>query len=364
MNSDIYIWARFLLDDEGKVAVGGVEAYAMALGQSLASTERKVKLLTPFNGEFAEKNELIEVVSLASWESGQISGQDLESSIHIYTDIHNGPEYLYPNSIGIQHGILWDKPIERFKNVPSIFKPVINFWRNYSRVSVTSRFKHLVCVDLTFPNNVACVKGKVDWNRFHYIPNFAPLGARPENFDSKIERIVFSRRFVEHRGTEIFIKAVENILKDGWKGEVHFVGGGPLKNKVEQLMKIWPTEVKLYRLPFEERLNAFTQHSICVVPSLSTEGTSLSCIEGWSKGALVMSTGVGGLGNLVQDRVSGLLFSPTEKGLESALRMAIENKVDVKGIRQRGWDTFECGFTQDIWQEKWLDVIKQFDVER
>lgn len=357
MKQSITIWARFLLDDEGKVAVGGVEAYAMALAQSIAQSGCEVKLVTPFEGQVSEKSDLIQVVSLADWQKGKLSGKFDKSSLHIYTDIHNPPDFIFEKSIGIQHGILWDKPVERVKRLPGFLKPAVNFWRNYSRVRAADKFKHVVCVDLAFPNNVACINGGIDWQRFHYIPNFAPAnGVKPE-FAGDVSRIVFSRRFVEHRGTLMFIQVARRILTSGWQGEVHFVGGGPLMPQVKALESEFPQQVKVYRLPFERRLEAFDEKSICVVPSLSTEGTSLSCIEGWSKGALVISSGVGGLGNLLQDEVNGVLCAPTASEFYQRINEVLTGHVDVARLRQTGWNTFQQGFTQYIWGQRWLRLI-------
>lgn len=360
----IFIWAQNILNANGELNVGGVETYLSELARVLSNIGHDVTIVA-----VNEKQNLdllrIHAVPLTEWKKGVNSSRLNDAlsftpdDLHIFGDVHSVPEQLPENSIGIQHGILWDRPNTKFGFLPKAFKYLIGAWRNYKGSRIVKDFNAVVCVDLVFPTNVACTMAGLDWNRIHYIPNFAPDTEHPGDFDNAIERIVFSRRFVAHRGTQIMVEAAKRILDDGWQGEICFYGDGPMKSLIQSSLSGYKN-VKLGKLDYQDRMQAFDSKTLTIVPSLSTEGTSLSLIEGWSRGSLVISTGVGGLSNLLIDRLNGLLIKPTAEDLYQKMNSVIQGEVDIQGMKKRGYESFQVAFNESLWAERWQSVISQY----
>jgi glycosyltransferase involved in cell wall biosynthesis len=98
-------------------------------------------------------------------------------------------------------------------------------------------------------------------------------------------------------------------------------GDGPLRDLV-------PTLGFVSREELERR---FASAAVVVCPSLS-EGFGVVCAEAMAHGKPVVASAVGGLANLIEDGVSGLLVPP---GDVDALRAAIERVLADADLRRR-----------------------------
>ena len=76
-----------------------------------------------------------------------------------------------------------------------------------------------------------------------------------------------------------------------------------------------PEELRDPRRAARRDAAALLGADVAVVPTLYSEGTSLSCIEAMCAASAVLVTGVGGLSNLVLDDYNGLLVPPTREAL-------------------------------------------------
>lgn len=358
----VFVWAKNLLDTKGDIRLGGVQTYLTELTRVLNRSGYDATIIALSDVVPFDAGNIFSVSS-KEWEMGSASSalknkfNFNKNDIHIFGDVHSQPKQIPSNSIGIQHGILWDRPNTKYSFLPGIFRYLIGGWRNYKGSRIIHDFGAIVCVDLVFPTNAACVMSGLDWEKVHYIPNFAPSSNIPENLGDEIDRIVFSRRFVEQRGTKIMVEAVQKVIISGWRGKVCFFGGGPLEEFIRAELGSHKN-VLISKLDYKDRMQAFDEKTIVVVPSLSTEGTSLSLIEGWSKGAFVISTGVGGLSNLIIDQFNALFIKPTSEDLFEKLMQVIEKKVDVRGIKLKGIETQQKAFNEDLWTKRWVKVIE------
>lgn len=245
--------------------------------------------------------------------------------------------------------------------VPLLLKPfprLVNLIRSWRGASAVTRFSHLVCVDLAYPTMAACVYSPLPWDCIHYIPNFAPETVDPPVITSTIRRIVFPRRLEPHRGTRLFAQAVLPLLREGWDGEIHVIGKGPDEAYLRENLGGFAC-VRFQQLPFERRMEAYAEDSLVLIPSLSTEGTSLACIEAWSRGAVVLCTCVGGLANLVVPGVNGLLVRPLARDVTAAIRAVIGGQLDVQRLKRNGLESYQVAYCRSVWRDRWLRVLAE-----
>ena len=103
----------------------------------------------------------------------------------------------------------------------------------------------------------------------------------------------------------------------------------------------------------------FHQHfDIAVIPTIFSEGTSLSLCEAMSAGCFCIATRVGGLTNILVDNYNGKLIEPTIEGIYQSVKEALMmDKEEYWRICRSGYETALYGFSKSLWQSKWKQFI-------
>lgn len=254
------------------------------------------------------------------------------------------------NSIGISHGIFWDH----------------SYGINAFLHTVTESFRHLktlISVDTstlcwlrtTFPNELS---GK----NMVYIPNYVDL----QDFYS-VDRscrdritIIYPRRLCFERGYFNVIKVADYILSKYPEVDFHFVGYGDSSaiEEAQSLIKKFKNRVLLYQAPDHEMNKVYQKADITLIPTIASEGTSLSCLEAMATGNAVIATNIGGLPNLVIDRYNGLLIDPTLTSLQNAIEELVTNPMLRQQLSVNALMIVKC-FSKDIWKSKWKNILTQ-----
>jgi len=163
------------------------------------------------------------------------------------------------------------------------------------------------------------------------LPNFTTLDVDPavEGDGS----VLFAGRLVEVKGVRTLLEAWRRS-KARKRSRLRIAGAGPLRPEVlrfvaehglcevELLGPLSPREL-------DERMSA---SSVVVIPSQWYENCPLVVLEAQARGRCVVASRIGGIPELVEDGVSGLLVPP---GDESALALAIDRAIDDSGLRAR-----------------------------
>jgi glycosyltransferase involved in cell wall biosynthesis len=116
-------------------------------------------------------------------------------------------------------------------------------------------------------------------------------------------------RLVEEKGIQILLKAA---AQDNFK--VTIIGDGPLRGKVEEAAR---TNPNIHYLGFQDKLSTMTHMKKCralIFPSIWYEGLPLTILEAFSTGTLVIASKLGVMGEIIQNRVNGLLFEAGNEG--------------------------------------------------
>lgn len=261
------------------------------------------------------------------------------------------------NVIAINHGIAFDEPMlgRRFGKIIKLGKCLKNIWRG-------NLCNNLVCVDYNFYNWYRTLDTFDSNRKIRVIPNYSQGNLSKEQLDTKLKqskrrKIIFSRRFVDYRGTIIFANAVSKLLKEYIDLDVTFAGKGPLFSFVESKFSSEPrVHITSYRP--EESLHFHSQFDIAIVPTLYSEGTSLSLIEAMAAGCFPIATHVGGMTNILIDGYNGVLCFPSENAVYVALKRALDSsKQDFGEIVTNSWYTATKGFSKEKWEKRWSEYI-------
>jgi glycosyltransferase involved in cell wall biosynthesis len=124
-------------------------------------------------------------------------------------------------------------------------------------------------------------------------------------------------------------------LADAWRRAaprvpnalLHLVGSGTLQPVVEQLVRELPAQTKwTERLTPAEVASALDESTLLVLPSRS-EGMGRVIVEAFCRARPVVASRVGGIPDLVQDGINGLLVEPGDTdGLADALVRVLDER--------------------------------------
>lgn len=362
----VYIIYRSFFDLNGnELTIGGIQTYIRQLIQIIKSKNYIPIIVQYANCNFKKQYEGVEVygidvknISKERKKSKKllnfIKGQFNEDDILIFAseDIYS-PSFTN-NTIAIQHGITWDVPKNKNKMfMISIFRKFIS---SYLHLIRTRSIKNLVCVDYNYINWIRTQLPYVDKNLFA-IPNCTSRITKNTIKSEGIIKIIFARRFETYRGTRLFSNVIIDILKEYSNVHITFAGKGPEEHYLNNLFKDNP-QVDFITYKSEESLEIHKDYHIAVIPTLGSEGTSLSLLEAMISSCAVIATNVGGMTNIIIDRYNGRLISPQEKELKEALKELIDDKNLREFISKNAYDTVYNGFNKEIWEEKWSKVLE------
>jgi len=253
-------------------------------------------------------------------------------------------------AVGISHGIFWDHPgIQADQPTRQVI------------VEACQHLDTIVSVD-TNTINWMRASGTDVADKFLYIPNFVDTNAFDANPDVDEQKIVvlYPRRLYRPRGFWLVVEVLPEILDSYPQVEFHFVGRADEKEAkhVRELIARYPGRVRWDTLSPEEMPQAYRQAHITVIPTLHSEGTSLSCLEALASGNAVIATNVGGLPNLILHNHNGLLIDISAEALKDALIKLIENRPLRTQLAERGRQVANS-FAIDRWRSQWKEVLAQ-----
>lgn len=288
-------------------------------------------------------------------------------------------------SIAIQHGVYWDLPradasgaLAKFiQNLPTRYNETIHNFLNKLRnlrinqlrrawISSGNEFnktikliRYMVCVDYNYMN-VSKAMGRIINTKTWVIPNFADL-ATPEEISTRRKgattiRVLFARRFFWYRGTRLIAPVFRRILIEFPEVSITIAGDGPDEIWLRDYFSI-SERVIFIKYNHSESIRVLLSHDIAVIPSLGSEGTSLSAIEAMASGCVVVATCVGGLTNIIIDGYNGKLVMPEEEDLYSALHEVITNDALRHRLAERAYETVKESLGFDLWREKWRRIL-------
>lgn len=260
-------------------------------------------------------------------------------------------------SLGVSHGVFWDWPgCEPFTAGSTAPRQE---WV-YRQQVVLRNLQQIVSVDTNTINFFQTIFPGCGW-KFRYIPNFVdtqvycPL-EKPA--DDGIIRVLYPRRLAPVRGLNETVKVAERLTARYAQVEFHFCGRGHT-DAHEQLIVQWAAHHErcyYYWRPMHLMPQVYQMADIVLIPSRSTEGTSLAALEAMACGKPVIAGLAGGLTDIVIPGYNGYLIRVNVPDLEAAVEDLI---LDVARRREMGRRAREVAlaFRKELWEERWAAVI-------
>ncbi|MEO0234878.1 MAG: glycosyltransferase family 4 protein [candidate division WOR-3 bacterium] len=195
-----------------------------------------------------------------------------------------------------------------------------------------------------------------------------PYGVRIEekiNFSEKENIILFVGRLVERKGVDYLIKAMKFVKTDY---KLYIVGDGYKKSELEKLVKKEKLSERVKFLGFvgdKDLIEYYRKSKIFVLPAIhdrngDTEGLGMVLVEAIVNGTVSIGTNVGGIVDIIEDRVTGLLVrEKDEKELADKINYIIENEKMYKELQENGFKKIKEKFSIDSVNRKYMDLINE-----
>ena len=362
---NIIIFYSNLVNEDQVFTIGGIQTYIQLLVSTL-KTNFNIKIVQCSEQYFEYKTNDYEVCSLGHNNPKKAvkfiekSILNNQSDILLFASEQFSYKTKWKNTIVIQHGIYWDLSLSNYKPKYNVrpLSIIYKFYENYRNLRRISPFSNIVCVDNNYINWYRALSNNYTKKRFFQINNCAaPNFFKPyfKNNKSNV-KILFARRFVEMRGVKILIELVKKILHDFPNVSFIIAGEGPLEYKIRQ--ELLPSNrVTLKKVDYANMPYLMNEVDIVIVPSLGSEGTSLSAIEAMASSNLVLASNVGGLTNIIIDGYNGVLVNPTLDNFYNSLVELLSNPETISNIRINAKKVADNSFTHEKWSKKWIEVL-------
>lgn len=361
------LYFNFLMPDGEGMSIGGIQTYIANLIPVLKKCGYEATVYQLSSADFHKQLVNCDVYGIGSQlrpcaKAAELLLDKVEEKIDKSNDLLiYGCESCITRkvnyrTIAIQHGVAWDIPYpksSRLRYIRNFIGKCRLTWAISERVS---KVDTLVCVDYNFLNLLRAICPYIT-TRLVVIPNFSDLPSSMPLKENRTVNIIFARRFFPHRGTRLFTSVAERLLAKYNYLKITVAGDGPdayyMKNRLEKYSSVKFITYESKDSPFIHK-----DQDIAVVPTLGSEGTSLSLLEAMASGCAVVCTNVGGMTNIVLDGYNGMMTNPDEHCIYNAIVKLIDDPALMKTIQKNAFDTVKQAFSLEKWTNKWCDVIK------
>ena len=257
-------------------------------------------------------------------------------------------------NIGISHGVYWDRPEYNNEHFQS------------QLINSLEKINYLVSVDTNTINEIKAIKNTEYTSNITYIPNYVDPSFKEIDFElpvsigSEDTVILFPRRLHEARGFYLVTELIAEAFNQHNFLIFLFCGHGDANEikVLDKLKRSYPDRIYHFILEPKNVYASYKIADIVLIPTLYSEGTSLSCIEAMESQKAIIATCVGGLTDLIIDQYSGLLVKPNKNAVLSALFRLIEDKSLRDTLAKNAFDQAKR-FHKKRWEQHWENVIKQ-----
>lgn len=183
-----------------------------------------------------------------------------------------------------------------------------------------------------------------------------------EGLDTDKPVVLFSGRFIALKGINILIKAMRQVISE--TRDVHFAFAGPEANS--KWVRMFEHEgIPSHRysflgyIPHAEMPEIYSNSSIFVLPSL-IESFPFSILEAMSSGSAVIASNVGGVPEIIDDEVDGLLVQPgNPEILAKKILFLLDNESETKKLSKKAREKILGEFTSEIMSNRTEKIYEQ-----
>ncbi len=187
-------------------------------------------------------------------------------------------------------------------------------------------------------------------------------GAKPN------QEILFVGRLIDWKGVSYLVDAILKIKSSYPKIILKIIGDGPelssLQARVKKL-KLQKNVIFLKAVPNYKLPDIYRNADVFVIPSIindngETEGLGTVALEAMACGVPVIGTNVGGIPDIIKDRVTGLLVDEkNSEAIADSIIEIMENKPLRDDLSKNAHEFIQKRFSWDIISERFIKLYKK-----
>lgn len=143
--------------------------------------------------------------------------------------------------------------------------------------------------------------------KIRYIPNYVDIENFEPNYNSQ-DYFIYLGRLSDEKGIQVLLEAMKNVKMS----KLLIVGTGPLEDELKEIIqKNSLKNVELVGYKTGKELETIIKNcKFVVVPSICYENCPYSILEANAFGKPVVGSNIGGIPELIEDGITGLVFNP------------------------------------------------------
>jgi glycosyltransferase involved in cell wall biosynthesis len=164
-------------------------------------------------------------------------------------------------------------------------------------------------------------------------------------------------RLAPQKGLQFLLRAAPEVLRESPNALFVLVGDGPERDPLETEAKHLGIRSSVCFLGARKDIpQLLSSMDVVVMPSLF-EGLPMALLEAMASGRAVIASRVGGIPNVIQERVNGIMLSPGDvSGLTAALCSLLKNRELRVTLGQKARETVGSRFSAASMAKRYLDI--------
>lgn len=266
---------------------------------------------------------------------------------------------------GMNHGVEWDVPwvYEKLtlKNIRDRF--AFALLKSVTRFSIR-RLDKLITNDRFFVH-FATLKNPYDINKFSYIPNYYDeriFDIKKEHSFMEIvhdklngsEYILLPKMSMRERGTDLMLSVMKRV-----PNSIKLVITGTSHETKRYINKVAMDEDLIDRVIFTGHIDYSTElpglflgAKMVVIPSPCREATAIALLEAMAMKKPVVVSEIGGLVEVVNDGISGILHKPNVDSLFKSIMTVLKDPQLAEDIAKNGHAHVTLAHNRELWKTR------------
>ena len=153
----------------------------------------------------------------------------------------------------------------------------------------------------------------IGWRDVQVIPNMVDVGRFSRiggDVPLREDYFVFIGRLVWRKGVHVLLSAVRQLSRNGKPPRVLIIGEGYLEGYLKAISSDMGNVLFLGKIEEPKKIDIIKRSKALILPSISGESFGVVLIEAFAAGTPVIATRVGGIPEVVDHGVNGLLVEP------------------------------------------------------
>lgn len=231
--------------------------------------------------------------------------------------------------------------------------------------------KFIVCISNYCKSQMMLFSDAQDWHKLQIVHcgidvNSYTFAQQPEKQADRPVKLLYVGRLAAEKGVPVLLRSLIALKNEGHQFHLTLLGDGPERAALEAEVKAHGLEQMVHFGGFasQETVRSTLQASdVFVLPSFA-EGVPVSLMEAMACGVPVIGTNVGGVTELIEHGVSGLVVAPSDEvALKKAIADYLKNPTLRESVKQAARKVVETQFNLDIEVNKLGQLIRTYQEE-